>query len=452
MIREDMAFEAGEGFEGREGALAALRGALRESAPRGRLVVVRGAAGSGRSTVLRTAARRWIAEGVRAAQVRPVTGTLIDGFDAVLHTLRAHFDRFADPGLIDRISKLSRLRVRAAEDPAEGPAVVAELTEVFDRLGRLGRLGPTALLFDDVDRIVDPALLLITARRPGCLVVAAVRDPATPAGAELTALADEVVGLGPLDEQQIAAAVGGSVHPDLLRSLRTALGPLYGNPGTVLGTLERLHRDRRLTTSSGRTRLRDPGSPVPLPEDHDLLHRTRDLGGVAPRLLAAVAAVVALDMDDLPAVADALGTDLATCGRTLDRLVDAGLLVADADGRLSCLCTALADSAAAAHPGAVRGIRALGAAAPVAPLRPVVAAPPPKSGARPWTPAEHRIVDLIGGGRTNRQIATALGVSEKTVEKHLTRLFTKSGCRSRVELVTTRLRGAAPEEKLGRAS
>ncbi|GAB2675045.1 hypothetical protein GCM10027271_40110 [Saccharopolyspora gloriosae] len=448
MIREDMAFEAGEGFEGREGALAVLRGALRESAPRGRLVVVRGAAGSGRSTLLRTTARRWIAEGVRAAPVRPVSGTLIDGFDAVLHTLRAHFDRFADPGLIDRISKLSRLRARAAEDPAEGPAVVAELTEVFDRLGRLG---PTALLFDDVDRIVDPALLLITARRPGCLVVAAVRDPATPAGAELAALADEVIDLGPLDEHAVAATAGDGVHPDLLRSLRTALGPLYGNPGTVLGTLERLHRDRRLTTSPGRTRLRDPGSPVPLPEDHDLVNRARELGDVAPRLLAAVAAVVALDMDDLPAVADVLGTELATCGRTLDRLVDAELLVADVDGRLSCLCAALADSAAAAHPDAVRGIRALGTAAPVAPLRPVAAAPP-KSGARPWTRTEHRIVDLIGGGRTNRQIATALGVSEKTVEKHLTRLFTKSGCRSRVELVTTRLRGAAPEERLGRAS
>lgn len=60
MIREDTAFEAGEGFGGREGALAALRGAWRESAPRGRMVVVRATAGgddyptkpfSGRETI-----------------------------------------------------------------------------------------------------------------------------------------------------------------------------------------------------------------------------------------------------------------------------------------------------------------------------------------------------------------------------------------------------------------
>ncbi|WP_243788352.1 LuxR family transcriptional regulator [Saccharopolyspora gloriosae] len=449
MIREDTAFEVGEGFEGREGALAALRGALRESAPRGRLVVVRGAAGSGRSSLLRTATRRWITEGVRAAQVRPVTGTLINGFDAVLHTLRVHFDRFADPSLIDRISKLARSRARAAADPAEEPAVVAELTEVFDRLGRLG---PTALLFDDVDHLVDPALLLITARRPGCLVVAAVREPATPGAAELAEIADEVIDLGPLDERQIAATVGAGVHPDLLRALRIALGPLYGNPGTVLGTLEQLHRDGRLTTDGGRTRLRDSGSPLPLPKEHDLLCRADDLGEVAPRLLAAVSAVVALDIDDLPAVADALDTDLTVCGRTLDRLVESELLVADVDGRLSCVCAALADSAAGARPGTVRRIRALGSAAPVASLRPVAASPACAPDARSWTAAEYRIVDLIGAGRTNRQIASELGVSEKTVEKQLTRLFKRTGCRSRVELVTMRLRDTSPAEGLGWAS
>lgn len=47
------------------------------------------------------------------------------------------------------------------------------------------------------------------------------------------------------------------------------------------------------------------------------------------------------------------------------------------------------------------------------------------------TPTERRIIDLIKRGKTNRQIALDLRVSAKTVEKHLTRLFLKAGCRTR---------------------
>ncbi|MER7081814.1 response regulator transcription factor, partial [Saccharopolyspora kobensis] len=54
---------------------------------------------------------------------------------------------------------------------------------------------------------------------------------------------------------------------------------------------------------------------------------------------------------------------------------------------------------------------------------------------RAWSATEERIVELIGTGRTNRQIGTVLGLSEKTVESHVTRLLAKSGCRSRVGLV-----------------
>jgi DNA-binding CsgD family transcriptional regulator len=52
---------------------------------------------------------------------------------------------------------------------------------------------------------------------------------------------------------------------------------------------------------------------------------------------------------------------------------------------------------------------------------------------------ELRIVELIRSGKTNRQIAVALGVSAKTVEKHLTRLFAKAGCRTRHGLATSGL-------------
>jgi DNA-binding CsgD family transcriptional regulator len=46
-----------------------------------------------------------------------------------------------------------------------------------------------------------------------------------------------------------------------------------------------------------------------------------------------------------------------------------------------------------------------------------------------------RVLELIRAAWTNRQIAGALGVGEKTVEYHLSRLFAKTGCRTRVDLV-----------------
>lgn len=54
---------------------------------------------------------------------------------------------------------------------------------------------------------------------------------------------------------------------------------------------------------------------------------------------------------------------------------------------------------------------------------------------------ELRIIELIRLGRTNRQIALAVRMSEKTVAKHLTRLFAKAGCRTRHGLATSDLGG-----------
>lgn len=47
---------------------------------------------------------------------------------------------------------------------------------------------------------------------------------------------------------------------------------------------------------------------------------------------------------------------------------------------------------------------------------------------------EFEIAGLVSEGRTNRQIARLLGVSHKTVETHLARIFAKAGVSSRAEL------------------
>jgi DNA-binding NarL/FixJ family response regulator len=50
------------------------------------------------------------------------------------------------------------------------------------------------------------------------------------------------------------------------------------------------------------------------------------------------------------------------------------------------------------------------------------------------TPRERQIVDLVLKGRSNEEIAGAIGSSRKTVEAHLTHLYERNGIGSRVEL------------------
>jgi DNA-binding CsgD family transcriptional regulator len=50
------------------------------------------------------------------------------------------------------------------------------------------------------------------------------------------------------------------------------------------------------------------------------------------------------------------------------------------------------------------------------------------------TPVEEHVAALVAQGRTNREVAATLYLSERTVEGHLSRIYAKLGVRSRVEL------------------
>ena len=50
------------------------------------------------------------------------------------------------------------------------------------------------------------------------------------------------------------------------------------------------------------------------------------------------------------------------------------------------------------------------------------------------TPAEERVAELVAEGKTNREVASVLYLSERTVEGHLSRIFGKLGIRHRTEL------------------
>lgn len=62
--------------------------------------------------------------------------------------------------------------------------------------------------------------------------------------------------------------------------------------------------------------------------------------------------------------------------------------------------------------------------------------------ARPYrlTARESEIVDAIADGRSNREIAQALGISLQTVKHHLTSIFDKTGTSSRLELALVAIR------------
>jgi DNA-binding NarL/FixJ family response regulator len=50
------------------------------------------------------------------------------------------------------------------------------------------------------------------------------------------------------------------------------------------------------------------------------------------------------------------------------------------------------------------------------------------------TPQEGLVARLVAAGRSNREVATELFISVKTVEHHLSRIFAKLGVRSRSQV------------------
>jgi DNA-binding NarL/FixJ family response regulator len=62
---------------------------------------------------------------------------------------------------------------------------------------------------------------------------------------------------------------------------------------------------------------------------------------------------------------------------------------------------------------------------------PAAAADPDGAGEDDLTPREAEVLRLIAAGKSNREIARALFVSEATVKTHVNRIFAKTGSRDR---------------------
>ncbi|MDH6624739.1 DNA-binding CsgD family transcriptional regulator [Streptomyces sp. LBL] len=338
---------------GRDQELAVLREAA--AADGGRLIVLKGPAGIGRTALLDVAERILRAAGMPVLPVRLGAGPDSLGDDAfglapLVRAVRDQFEQFQETGLADSLGVVARLSDAAGQNTGGwAPSMVTALGNLFDGIGRQGR---TAILTDDVHAVAEPAPTLTAARRSGCLVLATCEESAehAPGLAELLAAADQVVTLGPLAddiaESLARRAQGARLDEGVPDILRTALGPLFGNPGTVLGTLADLRRRGRLTVFRGRLCLRSPSEAIELAADHHLLRRVASFGDLAAELLSSIAVWDGFSVADLPLLAEAIGADLTDCGRLLDQLIDAEVLVADPAGRVSCRCPALAAAVA----------------------------------------------------------------------------------------------------------
>jgi DNA-binding CsgD family transcriptional regulator len=86
---------------------------------------------------------------------------------------------------------------------------------------------------------------------------------------------------------------------------------------------------------------------------------------------------------------------------------------------------------------ALAGFEQLGAATWIGKARAELGRIGGRKRAEGLTAAERRVAALVADGRTNREVAAALFLGERTVETHLSHIYAKLGVRSRAELART---------------
>ena len=67
----------------------------------------------------------------------------------------------------------------------------------------------------------------------------------------------------------------------------------------------------------------------------------------------------------------------------------------------------------------------------------------PRGATEPLTPREREVLAEVAEGRANKEIAVRLGISEKTVKAHVTRVLEKLGVQSRTQAALVAVRSGA---------
>jgi DNA-binding CsgD family transcriptional regulator len=311
-------------------------------------VLVSGPPGSGKTALLREARGVLTSRGAPVLDVPvPVNGPAWDrfGFRAVLAAVREQYECFeADPRLPHALDEVSRLCTEDGyADPWTRFCLLHAMSTLFTRLSTTA---PVTVVFDDVDRLREPALVAAPVHRAGHTVLASCR-----VAGSLGAAFPQVVELGPLSAEETANLLRregkAPVAPAAERAVRRALGPLWGNPGAVVSTIADLRDRGRWETAGGRARLRDPAVPVALPATHPAFAALEPFGDLGRLIVLLASGPGGLTAEDLPFAAD--DGDGAKAGQAVDALVRDGLLECGPSGVIRCrvpgFATAVAETA-----------------------------------------------------------------------------------------------------------
>ncbi|UOZ06960.1 LuxR family transcriptional regulator [Amycolatopsis sp. WQ 127309] len=332
-------------FVGRRVELAALTKAA-GSVP---LTIVRGAPGSGKSALL-TRAQPKLGGGdaltltIACDQPHPEWDRY--GITLLIAAVRSAFELFGGrPRLSEAIDSVVRLCTEAAYRSAwTRYRLLNAVGVLFTRLGGMQRV---TVVLDDVDLLAEPEPTLAALQRSGRPLVASC-TAGGPLEGLLSSLAGEVVDLEPLAEEEaenlFRKSVNATVDLALRRAVRAALGPLWGNPATLLSTVADLRRQDRLVSRHGAVCLREPDRAITLPPGHHLLTSLAGFDADGRDLVLIAAGPDSLDIDGIPLLAAATGGSAVRFGSRADALVRAGVLEVVAPGRLTCRCPALAAS------------------------------------------------------------------------------------------------------------
>lgn len=325
-------------LRGRVKELSTLGQARDGASGRGKLVLVRGAAGSGRSSLLAAVARKWRGAGVHVIETGFSAGTA--PLQAIVEAVRADFEVLGEPRMVDAVAAISRYSARGyTSDPVHLLGLVQQLSTM---IGLIVARGPAALLVDDADAAEAAAPVLDTTRVAGCLVVAAVSSSGG-ASVPLRTLADTVVDLSPLSAAAVGALLadrfGTPVDPGVVAALRAAFGPLGGNPAALLDAADELGRPGLLAEVHGRLCLAGPRVPIALPGPA-FGRLVRGFDAATVEFLARIA-VTPVGLNELPLLAGFANASTPDLGALADRLLDAGLLMLTTQGLLRCSAVAI---------------------------------------------------------------------------------------------------------------
>jgi DNA-binding CsgD family transcriptional regulator len=407
-----------------------------------------------RARALGLAAMADVMRGVEdSAEELAAAAALEDRFPPVLIVNGARFAQAQQLLFSSRLDEgrevLSALiaQARARGDELSEPLLMLNLGHLELRAGRLDRTGPLAREALDLAEVTGQT----TAR----------------ALAELQLAADGAqAGDWEAGEERIRTAMTLTEQigdPWLLSIAWTILGRLLLTRGDPAGAVDALRTARRHADRAG---LADPGwDPCPGELVEALVAVGLD-GEAADELARLTAAVAGLDRPHVAAVLPRLQAQVRAARSGPDEEARALALAAveahDALGTTFELGRSLlvagrlhrrAKQKRAAHGLLSRAVEVLEAApAPVWAAR--AREELGRVGLRPSAPesltaTEARVAALAAAGRTNREIATEVFASPKTVEAVLSRVYRKMGVRSRVELVTALGEDAGQASRVG---